>query len=982
MAIKPVEILINAKDKATPVIKDVGAAMGDIAPAAQSAGAASDAALDGTYRRGLKAADGIKSISEQLAFVQKALVTLQGGSFLATLIKDTAQTADEYNNLASRIKLATGEGELFDQAFERVTQIALDTNSALESTGTLFARLTTAGKDAGLSAQDAVSQALALTESINQAVQLSGASAQASDAALTQLIQGLQGGALRGEEFNSVMEQSPRLARALADGLGVTTGALRTMAQEGRLTTEVVVQALQSQASTLKTEFETLPPTVGRAVQNLATSWTVYVGEADKATGASKLAAQAIDALAKNLDTVAGYLIDAGQAAAAFAAVRLAQTFLGIGAAATTSATAIAANTAAMTAANAASTGAAAGVGRLAALLGGLKTFTLLGLVTNLQDIGTFIGEGIAKLQGYKDKTEELAAAERSRAAAAEEGRKIAAAQLAENKAAIDAQFQLSAAAKSTIAAFDDQVKAGQSAASAVAAIGKDFDLATLPGIANAAAVLDKLAADGKLSATEFQQAWATALKGEDLQAFEARARAALAGTARESERVAAVMDATLREAIRRSGADFDVLAGGMSAASRSAINDVDTIINGMDRLKEQGVDTGKALEASLSKAVKTADSQTAIDALRSRVESLRKALGDKVADGLLRQIEEQATKATGALGGLDGALKKLGITSDAELKKAAADARSLYEEVVRTGGSAREQAAAFEKMANAAIASGDKSAIAFVKSRQYMHGLRIEADDTGKAIVVSADKAARATSGIGDAARRAAGKYRDAGEDIVKTAEEIAMATARAYNQGTVSQEQIDQANKQNAENAKRYGRPGQYSTQKGNEDNYDPGRNMYGRAGQNDQPRNGNGQTQAEFQRAQRLAGQGASDETLRFALAQKLQAGALTADDLGDLRAVVQTLKNNEEIFKNITPGGNSLEALADDAKWRAIRVRMEQEIAKFSGGNGGQAVGRTVKVDINTGAGRETVNTDEAGAQAVVRALGVAARRAGR
>ena len=53
---------------------------------------------------------------------------------------------------------------------------------------------------------------------------------------------------MRGEEFNSVMEQSPRLAKAMADGLGVTTGELRKMAGEGQLTSETVIKALQGQS--------------------------------------------------------------------------------------------------------------------------------------------------------------------------------------------------------------------------------------------------------------------------------------------------------------------------------------------------------------------------------------------------------------------------------------------------------------------------------------------------------------------------------------------------------------------------------------------------------------------------------------------------------------------------------------------------------------------------------------------------------------
>lgn len=730
-----------------------------LVPAYQGASGAASTAGANMQRSHRAMADGMESISTQLQRVQSAYLALQGGGVLGGMIKDAAQTADEYNNLAARIKLATGEGEAFETAMAAVTDISLRTNSGLQATGDLFAKLTDAGKSAGMSSQDAAGQALALTESINQAVQLSGASAQASDAALTQLIQGLNGGALRGEEFNSVMEQSPRLAKALADGLGVTTGALRTMANEGRLTTDVVIGALQSQAATLKSEFETLPATVGRAVQNLSTAWTVYVGEADKATGASALAAQAINALASNLDTIAGYLLDAGQAAGAFAALKLAQTFLGIGAAATTSATAIAANTVAMNAAGVAGTTAAASVGRFATILAGLKTFSLLGIVTNFRDIGTWIGEGIAKLQGYKDKTDELAQADKARAQVAEENLRIAQAQTEANKAAMDAQFDLSAAAKSTLTVFDDLVTKGKTAAEAVAEIGKDFDLASLPGIANSAAVLDKLAADGKISADQFGAAWANALKGEDLQAFEVKARVALDGAARESEKLAAVMDGTLREAIRRSGADFDVLSGGMSKAARSAINDTDTIINGLDRLKAQGVDVGQALELSLNRAIKTADSQAAIDALRSRVEQLRNILGDKVADGLLSQIEEQAKRATGAISGLDGALKEMGITSDKELKKAAEESRNLYDQVKNAGGSTRELSEAFKKMAVDAIAANGGVATEALKTEAAMRGLEIVTDATGKTIVRAMGEGENATSSFTNGIKNAAGE-------------------------------------------------------------------------------------------------------------------------------------------------------------------------------------------------------------------------------
>lgn len=262
----------------------------------------------------------LSGVGDTLRSIQNIALTAVGGTFLTSMARDVGAVADQFNSLRARISLVTGDGPALEAAFEAVRQIALSTGSALETTADLFTRVYRAGREVGLSQQ----QALQLTETINKAIQVSGGSAQAADAAITQLIQGLQGGVLRGEEFNSVMEQAPRLAKALADGLGVTTGELRKMAQEGRLTSEVVLTALQGQAQAVADEFSKLPPTIGRALQNLNTNWTTYIGNVDQATGASQAAAAAINAVGENLDEIAGLATRAGAVFAAAIAVQAA----------------------------------------------------------------------------------------------------------------------------------------------------------------------------------------------------------------------------------------------------------------------------------------------------------------------------------------------------------------------------------------------------------------------------------------------------------------------------------------------------------------------------------------------------------------------------------------------------------------------------------------------------------------------------------
>lgn len=94
------------------------------------------------------------------------------------------------------------------------------------------------------------------------------------------------------------------VARALADALGVTLGQLRAMAEGGKLSSEVVISALKSQAKVLKEEFATLPATIERSVQNLSTAWSLFVDETDRANNVSGRIAGTIDLLAANLGTL------------------------------------------------------------------------------------------------------------------------------------------------------------------------------------------------------------------------------------------------------------------------------------------------------------------------------------------------------------------------------------------------------------------------------------------------------------------------------------------------------------------------------------------------------------------------------------------------------------------------------------------------------------------------------------------------------
>ena len=242
-------------------------------------------------------------------FAVNALVAAMAAVGVGVTVSGLATTADSYTNLSTRINIATKEGGDFTSAMAGVHQVALMTNSSLDATGSLFARLNAVGKDMGMTQQ----QALDLTKTVTQAIQIGGGSAQASEAAVQQFIQAMQGGVLRGEEFNSIMENGFGVAEALARGLGVTTGELRKMAEAGELSAERVAKALQSQAGEVQKTYDQFPTTITNALQKIATSWQILIGEMDQSNGASATVADWLVTIADNMDIVETILKDIGE---------------------------------------------------------------------------------------------------------------------------------------------------------------------------------------------------------------------------------------------------------------------------------------------------------------------------------------------------------------------------------------------------------------------------------------------------------------------------------------------------------------------------------------------------------------------------------------------------------------------------------------------------------------------------------------------
>lgn len=222
-------------------------------------------------------------------------------------VSEIIETADAFKTLEARIKLATGEGAAFVTGFEGVKQIANETFSSIESTGELFAKISASAETLGLAQKDV----LGVTKTINEAIKVSGGSAASAEAAITQLNQALASGVLRGEEYNSISEQAPRLLKAMADGMNVTRGELRGMAADGKLSSEVVIAALQSQSQVISDEFGTLPTTVGNSLQVVKNQIFNFVGEIDGALNQSSKLADTISYIGDSLENLDPSIVSA-----------------------------------------------------------------------------------------------------------------------------------------------------------------------------------------------------------------------------------------------------------------------------------------------------------------------------------------------------------------------------------------------------------------------------------------------------------------------------------------------------------------------------------------------------------------------------------------------------------------------------------------------------------------------------------------------
>lgn len=217
------------------------------------------------------------------------------------------EAADAMSQMQARIERLTGSAAVATQTMQGLMRISSATGGSLQDTAKLWETLSTALRDTGATN----GQIIQLTETLQKIGRIGGSSTEEMANALRQFGQSISSGTIRAEEFNSILEQMPELARQIAAGMGVSVGELRQLMLDGKLTAEDALNAIQKQTGSVNAEFEKLPRTLAQANNALTNSFLSMIDSVNQATGASSGMVTVIDSLTAALDRLAGKAISA-----------------------------------------------------------------------------------------------------------------------------------------------------------------------------------------------------------------------------------------------------------------------------------------------------------------------------------------------------------------------------------------------------------------------------------------------------------------------------------------------------------------------------------------------------------------------------------------------------------------------------------------------------------------------------------------------
>ena len=243
-------------------------------------------------RRGVQATERrFNRFRRNIVSLRSAFALLAGAAGIGFAIRGIVQFADAMTLARSRLRVVVSENEQLIKVQRRLFEVAQTTRSAYESLLNSYARVARSTKALNVTDEDR----LTFIETVTKAIRVSGSTAIEASAGLIQFSQALASNRLSGDELRSVFEQLPRLALLIGKSLGVGIGRLREFGEQGKLTADVIFNAVLDGAGQINKEFALVERTVGQAFTQLRNQLLALISELDQTTGFSRNLSAALD---------------------------------------------------------------------------------------------------------------------------------------------------------------------------------------------------------------------------------------------------------------------------------------------------------------------------------------------------------------------------------------------------------------------------------------------------------------------------------------------------------------------------------------------------------------------------------------------------------------------------------------------------------------------------------------------------------------
>ncbi|MHA0308335.1 tape measure protein [Klebsiella pneumoniae] len=277
-------------EKAGEIYYDIEANVSGLIQAQQQVNKSLDQ-MDAKFEQSARSAGRFEGALNKVGVAIAAAFTIDAAKKLIAI-------GDEMVTLQARIARLSPSIDVAKETLASLSAIAAQTGNSLSETERLWESLTTALKETGATN----SQILGLTSTLQKIGTIGGSSTEEMANALRQFGQSISGGIVRAEEFNSILEQMPELARQIAAGLGISIGDLRKRMLEGKLTAQDALNAIQRQSQSVNEEFDKMPVSIDRAKNSLDVAFKNAINDLNQAIGLTTTLAGLMQSVADNLN--------------------------------------------------------------------------------------------------------------------------------------------------------------------------------------------------------------------------------------------------------------------------------------------------------------------------------------------------------------------------------------------------------------------------------------------------------------------------------------------------------------------------------------------------------------------------------------------------------------------------------------------------------------------------------------------------------